>query len=242
MLIGEKLNKFWGETKAIEDVSIVVEPGQITALIGPSGSGKTTLIRALSLLDPPNTGMISIDDNVYTFPLKEEDVIEAPWPDVTVVFQQLFLWPHLRLRENITLPLQNRKTEGSEERLNELIETFDMREFIDRYPNEASLGQRQRVALARALVLNPSYILLDEITSALDVENVSVILSQLERLRDEGIGILIVTHLMGFARRAADRVVFLSGGQVLEDGSPQVLDSPKSKRLQRFVSVIQSAT
>jgi ABC-type polar amino acid transport system ATPase subunit len=241
MVIGENLNKSWGATNVLQNVSVAIERGQITALIGPSGSGKTTLIRALSLLDPPNTGKISIDHNTYDFPLSEEEEIIPPWPDVSVVFQQLFLWPHLRLRENITLPLENGRIEDPDRRVEDIIDTFDMRGFIDRYPNETSLGQRQRVALARALVLQPSYILLDEITSALDVENVSVILSQLETLRDEGIGILIVTHLVGFARRAADRIVFIDNGQVLETGDRGMLDSPKNERLKRFVSVLESA-
>jgi len=117
-----------------------------------------------------------------------------------------------------------------------------MAEFIDRYPNEASIGQRQRTALARALILDPSYILLDEITSALDVEQVSVILSHLQALRDKGIGVLLVTHLIGFARRAADRVVFLDEGKVLESGGPDLLDCPKNERVRRFLSVIESAT
>jgi ABC-type polar amino acid transport system ATPase subunit len=242
MLAGKRLSKSWGDTGAIEDVDVEIEPGKITVLIGPSGSGKTTLIRTLSLLEPPDHGVISLGDREYRFPLPPEAVITPPWPDVTVVFQQLFLWPHLRLRENITLPLQNRAREDSEDRLNELIEAFDMRKFIDRYPNETSLGQRQRAALVRALVLNPSYILLDEITSALDVEQVSIILKQLQELRGRGIGILLVTHLIGFARRAADKVIFLDQGRIGEKGTGDMLENPTTARLKRFLSVIALAT
>ena len=241
MLIGKNLSKSWGSTRALEDVDVEIEPGKITVLIGPSGSGKTTLIRTLSLLEPPDHGVISLGDHEYRFPLPLETPITPPWPDVTVVFQQLFLWPHLRLRENITLPLQNRARDDSEDRLNELIEAFDMKHFIDRYPNETSLGQRQRAALVRALVLNPSYILLDEITSALDVEQVSIILKQLQELRSRGIGILLVTHLIGFAGRAADKVIFLDNGKVAEAGSSQILIQPKTARLRRFLSVVEAA-
>jgi ABC-type methionine transport system ATPase subunit len=123
----------------------------------------------------------------------------------------------------------------------ELIDLFDMKEFIDRYPNETSLGQRQRAAIARALILDPSYVLLDEITSALDVGQIHAILKMLQMLRDKGIGILLVTHLIDFARKAANQVVFLDSGRVLEAGGRDVLMSPQSERLRRLLSVIESA-
>jgi ABC-type polar amino acid transport system ATPase subunit len=242
MLDGRALCKSYGRSRILQDIDITVAPGEITVLIGPSGSGKTTLLRVLSLLDPPDSGTIRIDDMQHHFPTPPGAKIRDPWPSLTVVFQQLFLWPHLRLRENITLPMANRWQEDSERRLNELIEIFDMNDFIDRYPNETSLGQRQRVALARALLLNPSYILLDEITSALDVQNVSIILGHLRRLRDTGIGILLVTHLIGFAIRTADRVVFLGGGKVVESGGADILTKPRTESLSQFISVVESAT
>lgn len=242
MLEGKHISKSFDETEVLHDVDITVEPGKITVLIGPSGSGKSTLLRALALLDPPDSGTVSIDETTYTFPLKEDEEITPPWPHVTAVFQQLFLWPHMTLRRNITLPVSDGRKIQHNDKLDELIELFDMADFIDRYPNEASIGQRQRVALARALVLNPSYILLDEITSALDVEQISKILTYLQALRDKGIGILIITHLINFARRAADHVVFLDEGYALQVGGPEVLDSPKSKRLKQFLSVIEAAT
>ena len=236
------LNKAWGDVIGINDVDVSVRRGEITALIGPSGSGKTTLIRALSLLDPPDSGTIHVDDTRYEFPPDETGNPDVPWPDLTVVFQELFLWPHLSLKANITLPLSNRRNSDSDDRLQHLIEALDMASFIDRFPNETSLGQRQRAALARALMLNPSYILLDEITSALDVENVSVILEQLEELRDRGIGVLVVTHLVGFARRAADQIVFLEAGQVVERGGREILESAETARLRDFVSMVESAS
>lgn len=242
MLTGERITKSFGTRTVLRGANIQVEPGKITTLIGPSGSGKTTLLRALSLLDPPDSGTISVDGTAYQFPAGRNQTVRPPWPRVTVVFQQLFLWPHLTLRQNITLPLQGRKHQDDGSYLDELVQLFDMAEFIDRFPNQASLGQRQRAALARAFVLRPEYILLDEITSSLDVEQVSAILGHLQTLRDQGIGILLITHLIGFARRAADRVVFLDDGDVLEAGGPEVIVRPAHERVQRFLSVIESAT
>lgn len=242
MLIGKGIRKSYGGSEVLRGVDITVEPGKITALIGPSGGGKTTLLRSLALLDAPDSGTIVMDDTSYEFPLHQRQKITPPWPRITVVFQQLFLWPHLTLRQNIELPLRKRKAAEGNGHLEKLIETFDMSHFINRYPNEASIGQRQRVALARALVLDPAYVLLDEITSSLDVEQVSAILSHLQALRDRGIGVLIITHLIGFARRAADRIVFLDEGEVVEGGGPELLDSPGQERVKRFLSVIQSAT
>lgn len=197
-----------------------------------------------SLLDPPDSGIVAIDDAVYTFPLEGEQSIKPPWPHVTVVFQQFFLWPHLTLHRNITLPIEDKykgRKRDLEGRVRELSEMFDMKEFIDRYPNETSLGQRQCAAIARALILDPSYVLLDEITSALDVEQIHAILKMLQMLRDKGIGILLVTHLIDFARKAANQVVFLDNGRVLEAGGRDVLMSPQSERLRRLLSVIESA-
>ena len=127
-------------------------------------------------------------------------------------------------------------------RLEDLIELFDMQSFVQRYPNQASLGQRQRAALVRALILQPKYLLLDEITSSLDVEQIAIILSYLKRLSKKGIGVMIVTHLLNFAREAADKVIFVDSGQIIEAGGADVLDSPKQERVKKFLSVIESAS
>ncbi|MBI1979829.1 MAG: amino acid ABC transporter ATP-binding protein [Elusimicrobia bacterium] len=245
MLIGEDLRKSYRELVALDKVNVSVTPGRITVLIGPSGSGKTTLLRTLALLDPPDSGEVMIDNLRYSFPSGKKAWQTPPWPRVTVVFQQFFLWPHLTLKKNILLPLK--LTGGDPSSLGQMIDLFGMQEFIDRYPNEASIGQRQRAALARAVMLNPAYILLDEITSALDVEQTTVILKYLLSLRDRGIGLLVVTHLIGFARqllgrREGDQILFLDHGQVLEFGDINVLDNPKHDRLRQFLSAMETAS
>lgn len=242
MLRAFNISKLFNGQEVLNGIDIKVEKGKITTIIGPSGCGKSTLVRALSLLDPPTSGTVIIDDKKYVFPHKNNDNPALPWPKVTVVFQELFLWPHMTLRQNITFPIRKQLNLDMERYIDELIEQFEMSEFIDRYSNEVSSGERQRAALVRALVLRPDYLILDEITSALDVEQINSVLSCLQSLRGEDIGILLVTHLIGFARRAADHIVFIDDGRVLESGGKEVLDFPHNDRLREFLSVIEAAT
>lgn len=246
MLIAKNIYKSFADTAVLKDVDITIEPGKLTALIGPSGSGKTTLLRALSLIDHPDKGTITLDGVDYSFPRTldedgEPEPITPPWPNVTVVFQQLFLWPHLTLRDNILLPLRHKK-EDQTPQLNELIDLFQMGHFIDKYPNETSGGQKQRAALVRAIMLNPRYLLLDEITSALDVRQVSRILTHLPKLKDRGMGMLLITHSLNFARHAADQVVFMDEGQVIEAGSTTVITKPKEKATKEFMALVEAAS
>ncbi len=242
MLKCSDMKKTIGGRRILDSANLTVEAGKLSLLIGPSGSGKSTLLRALALLDLPDSGTISFDGRDYKFPLSDKQAPPKPWPGITAVFQQLFLWPHLTLRQNITLPITLRYREERTEQLNEFIEMFSMKDFIDRYPNEASLGQRQRVALVRAFMLKPEFILLDEITSSLDVEQTAIILSYLQKLKQAGIGILAITHLLHFAEEAADVIYFMDQGTIVEHGDPSILLQPKNERLQKFLSVVKQAS
>ena len=235
------LNKSYGSLQVLKDINVDINPGTITTLIGPSGSGKSTLLKALSLLEYPDEGTVSLNGNKYVFKNGKGDVTPTPWPDITVVFQQLFLWPHMTLKQNILLPLKKRGIKKDDKTVNELIEQLEMATFADRYPNEVSIGQRQLAAIARAISLNPKFLLLDEITSALDIEYVSKILSKLDQLKNKGIGILLITHIIGFAKRSADQVVFLNEGKIVESGGVEILANPKSDRMKEFLSLMISA-
>ncbi|HEX8163561.1 MAG TPA: ATP-binding cassette domain-containing protein [Pyrinomonadaceae bacterium] len=241
MLIGKDIHKAFGTRKVLAGVNASIAPGQITALIGPSGGGKSTFLRAMSLLDPPNSGSVTVDEATYVYPKKGGNGMPPPWPKLTIVFQQLFLWPHLTIRQNIALPGKNTNGHRLNGIVDELIGLFDLSEFADRYPNQVSLGQRQRAAIARALALQPKYLLLDEITSALDVEHVSKLLNHIKTIRDRGTGILLITHLIGFAERAADQILFMERGTIVEAGGPELLSSPKSRRLAQFLSLVGTA-
>ena len=238
MLEGTKLSKHFGSHCVLDAADVAVQPGKITAVIGPSGSGKTTLLRALSLLDAPDAGTVAIDDRKYEFP-QASALTLRPWPQVTVVFQQHFLWPHLTVRENILLPVRRRA--DTEEDLALLCRALQIRPFLERYPNEVSLGERQRAAIARAVMLRPRYLLMDEITSALDVEQISAILRFLPLLKERGVGIMLITHHLQFAAKMADQVIMLDRGVVVDCGSARILSSPSSPRLRAFLSEIALA-
>ena len=241
MIEAKNLTKIFGERAVLDGIDCSVEPGRITVIIGPSGGGKSTLLRALALVDPPHSGFIRIDEKEYTFPLENGVRVEPPWPRLTVVFQQLFLWPHLTLRQNILLPTRRRQIPDLGDKLEQITQAFGMELFLDRYPNETSQGQRQRAALARAFLLEPDYLLLDEVTSALDVESIAAVLDHLGLLRARGVGLLLVTHLLGFARRMADSVMFLDGGKTLEAGGKGILENPINPKLRRFIELVESS-
>jgi ABC-type polar amino acid transport system ATPase subunit len=266
MITATAITKSYGAKRVLDGVGLTIAPGQIIALVGPSGSGKSTLLRAVSLLEPPDEGTVTVDDVSYAFPRRNGNGSARPWPKMTAVFQQLFLWPHLSIRQNITLPLHCHGAAEANGIVEALIDRFQMEEYADRFPNEVSLGERQRAALARALSLRPKYLLLDEVTSALDVEHVSAVLNYLKTIRDQGydsegiekrsvgvlnhvktirdqgVGILLITHLIGFARRAADHVLFMDHGRILEEGPAEILSHPQTERLQEFLSLVETAS
>jgi len=224
-----------GARPILKNVSLQIRQGEVTALLGPSGAGKSTLLRSLAFLETPQSGFLELDGAIYQLPISARSLHPRPWPRVTAVFQQHFLWPHLTLEDNIRLPLRLRQVPRIDAVVRPLIEHFGMLEFASRFPNEVSGGERQRAALVRALALNPSYILLDEITSALDADQALSIVRHLRNLKLKEIGIMIVTHHLGFLRRTADQVVYMEKGVVIESGSRDILAAPCTPALCRYM-------
>jgi ABC-type polar amino acid transport system ATPase subunit len=223
----------------LSNVSLSIEPGKLTALVGPSGGGKSTLLKCFSCLLAPSAGGIYLNGHA----LAKDHQAEARriWPEVTAVFQQLFLWPHLTLLENILLPLRlNGRWPAKQPIVDKLLHLFEMRDFVERHPNQVSGGQRQRAAVIRALALEPQYLLLDEITSALDVEQSVAIIQHLEDLKRDGIGILMVTHYLGFLHRSADFIAYMEEGRIIEKGDPTILSAPRTPSFSRFLKAFET--
>jgi ABC-type Fe3+/spermidine/putrescine transport system ATPase subunit len=205
--------KSYGVVEAIKGISCNIPTDQFVCIMGASGSGKSTLLRLLSFVETSDQGSIQL-----VLQGEEFDSMQSPrpWPQVTCVFQKQFLWPHLSLRQNISLPLELKDTSDAEERIEKAIDLFGMSSFVDRYPNEVSGGQAQRVALARALVLNPKLILIDEAHGGLDVGQQEILNAHLLKLRDSGVGLIVVTHSLEFAEKYADMIIHLEEGSLTE--------------------------
>ncbi len=236
MLQATNITKSINGRSILKDVSLSLKSGEIVSIIGPSGAGKTSLLRAISLIDLPNSGSLTIGKEIYQFPIIQSELLRLPYPDLTVVFQQLFIWPHLTIRQNLTLPLRENI---DQKHFKEMTALFQMNSFLDRYPNEVSLGQRQRAALVRALLLKPKYLLLDEVTSALDIEQSHLILSHLKHIAEKGVGIMFVSHALHYVSKISDKVIFLDNGLVSEEGKNDILTKPKTERLRKFIKVSQ---
>jgi len=230
--------------RILSDISLNLEKGTITVLIGPSGSGKSTLLKSIAMLINPSAGNITIDNDKYEFSRDFEKKIRKQFQrdgnrqKVGIVFQDLHLLPHWTNHKNIVAPLKNITAE-QKDKLDYFIELFQMEQFINRYPNESSRGEEQRVALVRALMMNPEYLLLDEITSALDPEQIVNVLKYCDSIKSMGTSILMITHYIPFAKKAADQVVFLDKGMIVEKGTNQILTNPQSDRLRIFINSLQ---
>lgn len=204
-----------GGVHVLRDVDIDVPPNQILMLMGPSGCGKTTLIRCLSLLDPIQSGTIELNGHKFEAGVPTEIHRHQIYPSVTVVFQQLFLWPHLTNLDNILLSVRGLAPDEQSRKLDNLVNALSLSPFIHRYPNETSLGQRQRVAIARAAIVQPRVMLLDEITSALDSEAVVAVGNCLRELARTGSSILAITHDSDFAKQFGDISVRMENGRLI---------------------------
>jgi putative glutamine transport system ATP-binding protein len=233
------INKHFGKLHVLKDVSLSVAAGEKVVVIGPSGSGKSTLIRCVNLLEKPTSGSVTVNGIDITAPNAPVTKIRE---SVAMVFQQFNLYPHKTVLENVTLaPILIKgvaKAEAEESGL-VFLERVGLRDKAAAYPAQLSGGQQQRVAIARALNMKPQIMLFDEPTSALDPEMIQEVLDVMISLAQEGITMIVVTHEMGFARQVADRVVFMDGGQILEEGSPEhFFTSPTHERTKLFLSRI----
>ena len=236
----ENLTKVYGkgenEVRALDGVSFSVEKGEFVAVIGPSGSGKSTLLHILGGVDRPTGGKVLMDGkDVYA--QNEEQLAIFRRRQVGLIYQFYNLIPVLNVTENITLPVLMDGQKVNQNRLAELMTTLKLTGRENHLPNQLSGGQQQRIAIARSLALQPEVMLFDEPTSALDPEMVGEVLDVMKKLAADGMTMLVVTHEMGFAREAADRVIFIDGGVIVEDSEPQEFFAhPKNKRLQDFLS------
>jgi len=241
MILIDKMNKWFGKLHVLRDVSLTVGEGERVVVCGPSGSGKSTMIRCINRLEKHQNGRIVVDGTELTDDTRALDTVRR---EVGMVFQSFNLFPHLTVLENCTLaPVWVRKMRRAE--ANDLAMTYLRRvkipEQAQKYPSQLSGGQQQRVAIARALCMTPKVMLFDEPTSALDPEMIKEVLETMIELVDSGMTMICVTHEMGFARRVADRVVFMDDGEVVEIAPPRELfEHPKTDRLKLFLSQILS--
>ncbi|MGC9523591.1 MAG: amino acid ABC transporter ATP-binding protein [Anaerolineae bacterium] len=235
----ENLFKRFGDVEAVRGVSLEVARGEVVVIIGPSGSGKSTLLRCVNHLEVPDGGMIIIDGVELTPNERQINRIRA---EVGMVFQQFNLFPHMTALENIILGpvvVKEWSRARAEELAHELLERVGIPEKADAYPEQLSGGQQQRVAIARALAMEPKVMLFDEPTSALDPEMIKEVLDVMLDLAEEGMTMLVVSHEMGFARAAAERIVFMDYGRIVEITTPeQLFTAPQHERTRRFLSQI----
>ncbi|MBQ2678667.1 MAG: amino acid ABC transporter ATP-binding protein [Firmicutes bacterium] len=235
----ENLHKNFGDLHVLKGIDLDVEESEVVCLIGPSGSGKSTLLRCLNLLETPTSGTVIVDGTELT---NAKIDINKVRENIGMVFQQFNLFPHLTVLENIMLaPVDRGKftKEEAEKKAMELLTSVGLSEKRDEYPKKLSGGQQQRVAIARALCMEPDIMLFDEPTSALDPEMVGEVLNVMKKLASEGMTMIVVTHEMGFAREVCDRVLFMDGGVIVEQGPPQeVFLNPQEDRTKDFLNKV----
>lgn len=240
MIETKNLTKKFGDLLVFENINLKVKKGEVLVIIGPSGSGKSTMLRCLNLLEKPNGGEVIIEGEKLDSKDKKKAriIIEK----IGMVFQSFNLFPHMNVLQNVMeAPVVVKKEDKAEvqKRAEILIEKVGLKDKMDYYPSKLSGGQKQRVAIARALAMKPALMLFDEPTSALDPELVGEVLNVMKELAAEGMTMVVVTHEMGFAKEVADRVIFMDGGQIVEEGTPEeIFSNPKQERTKEFLGKI----
>ena len=239
MIETRDLKKNFGDLKVLKGVSQSINKGEKVVIIGPSGSGKSTYLRCLNLLETPDSGEIYIDGIDI---LDKKNDINKIRQKMGMVFQHFNLFPHLTVLENITLApvtLKLKTKEQATEDAYKLLDKIGLRDKANVYPSTLSGGQKQRIAIVRSLAMDPEVMLFDEPTSALDPEMVGEVLAVMEQLAEDGMTMVVVTHEMGFARKVADRVLFMYDGVVLEEGTPeQIFENPQNERTKQFLQSV----
>jgi len=234
----ENVHKSFGKNEVLKGIDLHIEKSQVVVIIGPSGSGKSTVLRTMNYLEEPTSGKVIVDG----MDLSDKSKLNEVRAEVGMVFQNFNLFPHMTVMENLTLAQTKvRKTSSDEAKKigQSLLDRVGLKDKANAYPDSLSGGQKQRVAIARALAMKPKVMLFDEPTSALDPEMVREVLDVMKSLAEEGMTMVIVTHEMGFAKEVADRVLFVDGGLILEDDTPEkVFDAPTNDRTKLFLSKI----
>jgi polar amino acid transport system ATP-binding protein len=247
LIAAEDVSKSFGPAEVLRHVSLAVAPKDVICVIGPSGSGKTTLLRCLALLEQPTGGSVAMNGVTIASARdssEERRAARGVRPDIGMVFQHFNLWPHMTVLGNlIEAPMRVKRMSRPEavDMAEALLAKVGLSDKRDVYPNRLSGGQQQRVAIARALAMSPKVLLFDEPTSALDPELRQEVLTVMQHLAGEGMTMLIVTHEMGFARQVGTRVVFMDGGEIVEEAPPKTFfTAPSSERAKRFISQLQN--
>ena len=234
----ENVHKSFGKNDVLKGINLHIKQGQVVVIIGPSGSGKSTVLRTMNYLEEPTSGKVIVDG----MDLSDKKKLNEVRAEVGMVFQNFNLFPHMTVMDNLTLAQTKvRKTSTDEAKKigQALLDRVGLGDKANAYPDSLSGGQKQRVAIARALAMKPKVMLFDEPTSALDPEMVSEVLDVMKSLAEDGMTMVIVTHEMGFAKKVADRVLFVDGGLILEDDTPErVFDSPTNERTKSFLDKI----
>lgn len=239
MIEVKNLEKSFEKNHVLRGINETINEGEVVCIIGPSGSGKSTFLRCLNLLEQPTSGEVILDGEKINAPDRDIDKIREK---LGMVFQNFNLFPHMSVLDNITMApikVKGQARSEAEAEARRLLDVVGLLDKAEAYPSSLSGGQKQRVAIARALAMKPEIMLFDEPTSALDPEMVGEVLAVMKQLAEDGMTMVIVTHEMGFAREVADRVLFIDGGVILEQGTPEeIFGNPQNERTQTFLSMV----